>query len=285
MSPTAMARKKSGKPKKKGKKGLTAKTADKFRLYEDSVQEPEADVPLIDRVFRKERGRKPLSLREDFCGTAWLCAEWVKSHPERTAVGVDLDEKTLGYGRRRHVDPLGDDASRVDLLREDVLAVRTEPADVAVAFNFSYFGFKDRATLQRYFRNVRRGLKDDGVFFIDIYGGADCQDPIEEETEKEGYSYIWDQDPVDAIQGTYRCAIHFTFPDGSRIKNAFTYDWRFWSLPEVRDLLLECGFERVDCYWEDADEDGEGTGVFRKRNSAENEDVWIAYLVAWAGEG
>ena len=34
------------------------------------------------------------------------------------------------------------------------------------------------------------------------------------------------------------CHIHFKFPDGSKLKKAFTYEWRLWTAPEIRELLL-----------------------------------------------
>jgi hypothetical protein len=33
-------------------------------------------------------------------------------------------------------------------------------------------------------------------------------------------------------------------------------------------------------YWEDEDEDGEGTGVYRARKRAPNSGAWVAYIVA-----
>ena len=65
---------KSSKKKKSGKSKLSAKTADIYDLYERSVQDPESEVKLLDRTFKKLLGRRALSLREDFCGTALLCA-------------------------------------------------------------------------------------------------------------------------------------------------------------------------------------------------------------------
>ena len=41
----------------KGK--LTAKNADLHWLYEQSVQTPDVEVEFIDRVFKKEYGRRP----------------------------------------------------------------------------------------------------------------------------------------------------------------------------------------------------------------------------------
>ena len=45
---------------------------DKYLLYQNSVQNPAYEVNFMRRVYRKIRGRSPLLLREDFCGTAIL---------------------------------------------------------------------------------------------------------------------------------------------------------------------------------------------------------------------
>ena len=75
------------------------------------------------------------------------------------------------------------------------------------------------------------------------------------------------------------CYIHFRFPDGSELKKAFRYEWRLWGMAEVREALVEAGFERADVYWEGTDKRGEGNGVFSHREKAENTDAWIAYVV------
>src|SRR5438094_362501 len=117
----------------------TARTADKHELYELSVQNPDADVSLVERFFRKFRGRVPLRLREDFCGTAKLCEAWVRKY-HRQAVGVDIDADTLALARARNVP----DKQNVKLVCNNVAKVQTGDFDVACAFNFSYFVFKTR---------------------------------------------------------------------------------------------------------------------------------------------
>jgi hypothetical protein len=74
--------------------------------------------------------------------------------------------------------------------------------------------------------------------------------------------------------------IHFEFPNGSKMKQAFTYDWRLWTLPEICEVLLEAGFSSADVYWENGDDDGEGTGVFRHRARVPQEAAWVAYIIA-----
>ena len=77
-----------------------------------------------------------------------------------------------------------------------------------------------------------------------------------------------------------RCHIHFKFPDGSKIKKAFTYEWRLWSAPEIRELLAEAGFSKSTVYWEGDDDDGGGNGEFSPEAKGEADLAWIAYIVA-----
>jgi hypothetical protein len=77
-----------------------------------------------------------------------------------------------------------------------------------------------------------------------------------------------------------RCHIHFHFQDGSKINQAFSYDWRLWTLPEIKELLLEAGFKKVSVYWENEDDDGEGNGEFSIDGEGEADLAWVAYIVA-----
>src|SRR6187551_1730061 len=112
-----MPKKKSTK-KSARKSKFTAKTADKHDLYQRSVQDADTEIYFINRAFKSVRKRAPLSLREDFCGTALLCGAWVRSNKERTAQGIDIDHKVLAWGKDRNIDVLGDDADRVTLLQQ-----------------------------------------------------------------------------------------------------------------------------------------------------------------------
>ena len=71
-----------------------ADKADKHALYERAVQEPEADVDFAIDAFRSEFGRRAYRLREDFCGTAAVCRDWVLAHRKNQAWGVDLNRET-----------------------------------------------------------------------------------------------------------------------------------------------------------------------------------------------
>jgi SAM-dependent methyltransferase len=276
--------KKQNKKVAKGRRTL-ADRADRHDLYEQSVQCAEGEIDFVDQTFRRLRGRKAQLLREDFCGTANVCCEWVRRGNKRRAIGVDLDPEVLDWGRTHRLAALKPgQAKRIQLLQDDVLTVKTEPVDIVSAMNFSYWLFQDRKDLKRYFRNVHRALKDDGVFFLDCYGGYDAHREIEEPREigsgKKAFTYIWDQAAFNPIDHQVKCHIHFEFQDGSRLDKAFSYTWRLWTLPEIRDLLAETGFSKVTVYWQGWDEDGEPDGDFLPATHAEADAGWICYLTA-----
>ena len=258
-----------------------AEQADIHDLYERSVQTVDVEVEFLRDTFRAIRGRDAESFREDFCGTSALSCEWVRSRSNRRAIGVDNDPSVLDWGRRHHVGRLPEAArSRVKLVNEDVRTVVTEPVDIVGAFNFSYYCFKTRDELRKYFANVREGLKQDGVFFLDAFGGPEASDLVKDKTKLDGFTYVWEQEVFEPVTGRILCHIHFKFPDGSKIKRAFTYDWRLWTLPELRELLMEAGFAKVRVYWEGDDGEGGGNGEFKEHATGEADLAWIAYIVA-----
>lgn len=260
-----------------------ARRADKYDCYQESVQEPEAEIGVIERVFRRQRGRPARSLREDFCGTALLACTWVRRHRQRRAFGIDLDPECLDWGRRHNVAALSpEQQSRVKLIEGDVLDIGHEPVDVTVAFNFSHFIFRTRRELLAYLVAARATLKSDGMLFLDAYGGPEAQQPLVVRRRRPGFSYVWEQRSFDPIGCIGSNAIHFEFEDGSALRNAFRYDWRLWSLPELRDLLAEAGFSRNEVYWENTDRrTGNGNDVYTKRERAAADLAWIAYLIAY----
>ena len=267
---------------KKGKRRTQAQRADVYRLYEESVQDPPSDVALVERIYRSHFGRAPRRLREDFCGTAAMAACWVTRDPENRAWGIDLDPEPLAWGREHHVaDLTPEQAERLVLLRGDVLDTEHERVDVTVAFNFSYFVFHERAQLVGYFEKSRARLRDPGMLVLDLYGGAEAQRTQTETREYDEFDYVWDQDVFDPIHHRAVNYIHFQFPDGSEIERAFTYDWRLWTIPELRDALHEAGFAKTEAYWERTDrKTNEGNGVYYRAKRANDDPAWVSYIVA-----
>ena len=268
------------KNKKKNKGPTLAERADKQDLYEQSVQCVDAEIDFVDATFKALRNRVPHTLREDFCGTTNTSCEWVGRRSDNIAHCVDLDADVLDWGRRNKIAALENGAAeRIHIYNDNVLTAEVEPVDIVLAMNFSYWCFKTREAMKEYFRRIHGSLVDDGIFFLDAFGGYEAFQELEESTKYDGFSYVWDQDKYNPITGEITCHIHFKFKDGSKIKNAFTYHWRMWTLPEITEMLRECGFSPT-VYREGTDEDGEGNGVFTPTEEGEADAGWIAYIVA-----
>lgn len=260
--------------------------ADPLHLYGRAVQSPAADLDFIERVWRERRTRDAEQLREDFCGTALLCREWIARHPSHQALGVDSDPAVLEWARCHTLEGLGQaHRARIELRCADARAVCSDPMDLVLAMNFSYWLLTTRTELLGYFRAVQQSLAEDGMFFLDVHGGDDVQrNLIEsrriEDDAGEPFTYVWEQADYDPLSALQRCHIHFRFDDGSALERAFSYDWRVWTLAEIRELLIEAGFGRVQLYWQGWDGDGEPDGDFQPVARASSDAAWMAYLSA-----
>lgn len=249
-------------------------------MYEASVQNAEADVEFFSRAYRETRQKEALNIREDFCGTFIFCCEWVKSHPKRVATGVDLASLPLDFGRKYHLSKLShEQKSRLHILQQNVMEASKTRYDLVAASNFSYFIFKQRAVLLKYIKSVYTSLEKDGVFILDHFGGPGAAELGKErrkiELGKHKYQYIWDCESVNLFTGEALFHIHFKDLQKNLLyEKVFSYDWRMWTIPELRDLLLEAGFSKVLTY-KDMDED------FRKQDCNESDDdSWLVQIVA-----
>lgn len=253
---------------------------DKYELYRASVQSPDTDAEFLGRVYKELRGKSAKVLREDFCGTGLLAMEWAKRGRDKIGYGVDLDPEPMTYGIVHDLDKMpANQKERIHLVKKNVLSPGLPKADVSAALNFSYFLFKERATLKKYFMNVKNSLKPNGVAVFDCFGGSQCYDKIEDTTRHKGFTYYWDQTGFDPVTNEALFYIHFRHK-GRKHKKVFTYDWRMWSIPEIRDLLDESGFKKTHIYWEGTTRNGEGDGKFVRTEKGEACLSWVAYVVA-----
>jgi SAM-dependent methyltransferase len=271
-----------------------AATPDRFHLYSTAVQSVDADIAFFRRIYRKRHGRPFRLLREDFCGTALLARCFVKRSPEHRAWGVDLDAPTLAWGDEHYDRPMGRSRARLELVRADVRSIVRPKVDVVAALNFSYSVFKTRTDLAHYFRQVRRSLRAGGLFVCDAWGGTDslCEDEdrrhIPAEKSFDGvklpaFTYVWEQARFNPIDHHILCHIHFELRGGKKIRRAFSYDWRMWTLTELRELMIEAGFRATDVYVEGWDDEAdESDGIFRRTRGFDNAGAWIAYVVGIA---
>lgn len=116
---------------------------------------------------------------------------------------------------------------------------------------------------------------------MDIFGGSECFEPLEEETEFDKFSYFWDLDKFNPITNECLYYIHFkSHKDKVKYERVFTYDWRMWSVVEIREILEEAGFSKSFLFWEDEDEEGDGNGEFYVSDEEENCLSWVSYILA-----
>lgn len=232
--------------------------AQKYALYCEFVQEPSRDIQFLNRIFKKIRkGKIPHKVKEDFCGSFYFSSEWVKSHKKRKAVAVDIDWEPLRQGYHSYYNEMSSDQkNRLTIIQGDVCHKFGDSVDINFASNFSYNCIKERTQLKKYFKSVFENLNSRGIFVMDHFGGADTLMPyldrIPSKLLGEKWYYEWELKKYNPNTAEALYYIHFSRSKSKReFPRVFTYDWRMWSLQELKDILLEVGFKDVAFYWED----------------------------------
>ncbi|MFN7903792.1 MAG: class I SAM-dependent methyltransferase [Pseudobdellovibrionaceae bacterium] len=252
---------------------------DKYDLYREAVQSPDTDVLFLQDVYQELRNKKPKVLREDFCGTFALSAEWIKLDKKHVAYGIDIDPEPMAYGMKNYYSKLTPtQQKRLHLIEGNVLTSKLPLADFSVAMNFSYFCFKSREVMKQYFKNALQSLNKNGLFLVDLFGGTQCTDAIVDRTKKKGFLYFWDQQGFDPVSHEALFYIHFQVGK-QKMEKAYTYDWRMWSIPEIREIMTEVGFKKTHVYWEGTNKSGGGNGIFTRTEQGESCLSWIAYVI------
>ena len=253
----------------------------KYDFYERSVQNPEGEVDFMLKEYKRFYGHPPYVLREDFCGTGAISCNWVEQNKQNYAWGVDLDDEPIEMGKERHYSKLSKkEQERMIYLNENVLKTSAPKVEVICAFNFSYWIFKKRKELLKYFKSVRKSLTKQGVFFLDLFAGPESQKLITDKKKLKNLTYFWECQHFNPLNHDCTFAIHFKDHQGKKHENVFTYHWRMWTMPELRDLLEEAGFSKTVVYWEGDDGDGNGNGEFTPAEEVENCDAWVSYIAA-----
>ena len=64
------------------------------------------------------------------------------------------------------------------------------------------------------------------------------------------------------------------------MRDAFVYDWRMWTIPEVMELMNEAGFQDVHFLWEGTNKKtNEGTGTYHRAENGEPDTAWVTYII------
>ncbi len=254
-------------------------------LYEAAVQEPEAEVSLLSKIYRQISRAQAYTLREDFCATFANSCAWVRQGVKHRAIAVDIDGEPLAYGWKHHALALSpSERERLKLVQADAIKAQTPKADMTLVGNFSIGFIQERKLLLRYFSNARRSLHKNGILVIDLLGGFAVGDGDSDERPIKlpgggKATYFWEEEGFNPISHRIKYSIHFGLKDGTIKRHAFRYDWRIWSIPEIRDAMCDAGYKSTRVYWEGDDNRGGGNGIFKARENAENSATWIAYVV------
>jgi SAM-dependent methyltransferase len=241
-------------------------------------------------------------LREDFSGRGGVARAWCAAGQRHTAVCVDIDEQALEEGRRLAAsEGVGE---RLRWVRADLRGghIAGVGADVVFAGNFSIGYFHSRASLLAYVRGVAESLVPGGAFVCDTYGGAGAYalgGAARTRITAGGdvVRYVWAHEEADPRTGMVTNSISFRVLRGGDVvadfPRAFVYHWRLWSLPELREVFEECGFDEPRIYAdvEGAGRDGgvEGAGsvggVAPIAHSEELGEDWTVLLAARRAKG
>ena len=227
---------------------LAGVRANRFDLYEAAVQVPDMLVRFLVALHASE----PTVLADDFAGPAGLARAWLALSNNHAAIATDTDELPLAHAYVRAVERYGDAVlTRFALQRCSVLEAGGH-VDVLAALNFATAELHTRRQLVAYFRHMLFRLNSGAVAVVDTYGGPTAFDAgryrVEARWNDAPFIYEWEQRSGDPLSARVECAIHFDVPGHDRIDHAFTYDWRLWSVPELRDAFLEAGFRSTEVH-------------------------------------
>lgn len=218
-----------------------------FDLYEMCVQAPELEA----RFLRSLHGANGTVLGEDFAGPAGVSRAWLTLNPAHSAVASDFDPLPLEHAQYRLKHTLPGALPRFNTRTNDVLETG-DRVDIIASFNFAACELLTRDKLVTYFRHALFRLNANGVLALDTYTGPDAMVPGVSTQSVETHfglvEYQWRQVSADIATGRVVNAIDFTLPDARRFKDAFVYDWRLWTVPELRDAMREAGFRSTEVH-------------------------------------
>ena len=103
------------------------------------------------------------------------------------------------------------------------------------------------------------------------------------------FEYLWEVRSFNRASQRLDCRIHFAVPDPTApertraMRDAFRYDWRLWSVPELVGACAQAGFSDVQV-WRHTYAPSKGpAGVFLgcvEPESLPALEKWSAYIVA-----
>lgn len=220
-----------------------------------------------------------------------LEAKLVKFDPqEELIMNISLEENKDGVEKVAPGSTVSDGSSFA--VNDRNMRDLSLPArDIVCAFNYSCCCLHTRVELVSYFKHALMALsKKGGIFVMDLYGGASSEQKLRLQRKFANFTYVWEQAEFDIIERKTRISLHFHFQkQQKKLRHAFSYSWRLWSLPEIKDCLQEAGFRSVHFWLRQMPDTGEnrstvGFGAgrdikYEEMKCFEQQDAWNAYIV------
>jgi SAM-dependent methyltransferase len=188
------------------------------------------------------------------CGFGRISAELARRGFSVT--GVDITESYLQTAKEEaDLENLN-----IEYIKADAREfVRKDFFDLAVNLYISFGYFENQKDDLLLARNAYESLKDGGSFIIETLGKEIAiRDFVETEWfERAGFTVLTQYESLDSW--TFLKNRWILVKDGKRIEKVFTQ--RLYSASELRSLLLEAGFSKVDIFgdWDESPYDRRAT--------------------------
>ncbi|XVF69154.1 hypothetical protein PTKIN_Ptkin11bG0058100 [Pterospermum kingtungense] len=219
-------------------------------------------------------------------------AKLVSFKPQKLIRNIQLEEGD-DNSKIAAIEPNMHEASTASSNEESIKEDSKIPArDIVCAFNYSCCCLHRRVELVLYFKHVLEALsKKGGIFVMDLSGGTSSEQSLRLQRRFPNFTYTWKQAEFDIIGHKTRISLYFHLQkQQKKLRHAFSYSWRLWSLLEIKDCLEEAGFQSVH-FWlrkmpdttEYRSTEGFGIGQdvkYEEVKSFQQEDTWNAYIVA-----
>ena len=221
----------------------------KHDFYQKSVQSVKVENEFFKKIFRMIYNKLPYTLREDFCGTGLLASSWTNSSVENYSVGIDIDQEALDYGKEKNVT-----TDRVRLINHNVLKEfdKNEKFDIICSLNYSHFLLTKRTELKTYFKNVFNNISR-GILILDFFGGSHV---YENHSFNKMEFYQFSGKAINIMNSISKCSLNYKIKK-NKFKTMFTYEFRVYTIIEMREALEEVGFTKFKIYIKEINEDDE----------------------------
>lgn len=268
----------------------TESVPSRWRLYEHCVQNIPMTLRMVDAMHAAASRTPARLLHEDFSGSAAFAHAWCKSSPKRAALAIDMDPEA--HAEAAPHPRLARLAA--DLTRLPRKLPAPSKADVIYAGNFATCELHTRDALIAYLARARQRLAPKGVFVCDLYAGPGAWrigetrviHPPLPELPRYRVQYTWRQREADLITGMVANEIDFELLNSKSVAvhelvNAFTYRWRLWSIPELREAMAQAGFADVDIYPDSPEAvDSDGVAYLTPMDYLETKSSTVVYVCA-----